>query len=483
MAHPLGFAVKTGAFIGGVWTHGASTFPVVNPADNSVIAQVANCTERDAEDAVQRAYAALPEWKGSLAKDRALILSKWANLILEHQEELARLLTLEQGKPLAEARSEITASAEAVKWAAEEAPRACGQVIPEFKTGTKILTLREAVGVCAAITPWNFPSAMVARKIAPALAAGCTMVLKPAEDAPLSALALAQLAEEAGLPAGVFNVLPCAADRAAEIGRVLCTHDAVRKITFTGSTEVGRLLMRQAATGLKRISLELGGNAPFLVFESADLEKAAEGVILSKFRNAGQTCICANRIFVQKTILEPFTQILASKFKNLTLGPGLDERTRVGPLINQEAVRKVEGHVQDALGQGGRLVCGGKPLAKDSLFFEPTLLTDLHPGMRIFSEETFGPIAGIFSFGDESEAIRLANASEYGLAAYFYSRDLGQCFRVAQALESGMVAVNEPFLSNSAIPFGGVKHSGFGREGGPFALDPFLETKYVLVGY
>jgi succinate-semialdehyde dehydrogenase/glutarate-semialdehyde dehydrogenase len=483
MNNPEARFMKTGYFIGGKWGAGASSFPVFNPANGEFLAQVANCSERDAEDAVRVAFEALPTWKGLLAKERAALLEKWAALVALRQEELARLLTLEQGKPLAEARSEVGAAAEAIKWAAEEAPRTCGQVIPEFKSGTKVLVLREAVGVCAAITPWNFPSAMVTRKVAPALAAGCCVVLKPAEDTPLSALALAALAEEAGLPAGVLNVLPCDGARAPEIGRVLCSHEAVRKITFTGSTEVGRILMRQAATGLKRISLELGGNAPFLVFESADLEKAAEGAILSKFRNAGQTCICANRILVQNSVLTPFTEILSRKIKLLKVGFGLDPDTKIGPLINQDAVQKVQTHIQDALGQGGALVCGGHPLSPGSLFFEPTLLTNLHAGMKIFSEETFGPLAGIFPFEDEKEALRLANATEHGLAAYVYSQDMGQCFRVPGALEAGMIAVNEPFLSNAAIPFGGVKHSGFGREGGPSALEPFLETKYVLVGY
>lgn len=457
-------------------------FPVRNPATGECLAHVLNGSPEEAERMICSAAAAFLSWKEQTANERADLLKRWADLVEEHLEPLSVLLTLEQGKPLTEARAEIRGSVEAIVWAAEEAKRAYGQVIPEFKQGTRILTIPEPVGVCVAITPWNFPSSMVARKVAPALAAGCAVVLKPAEATPLSALALGGLALRAGIPQGVLSILPCSGDRAPAIGAVLCRHPAVQKISFTGSTEVGKVLMGYAAEGVKRISLELGGNAPFLVFNTADLELAVSGAVRSKFRNAGQTCICANRFLVQAGVYDQFVQLLAEKTKALKMGDGMSPESQIGPLIGEEAVQKASAHISDALASGGSLVAGGGRKG-NTLFFTPTVLANLTPACRLFSEETFGPVAGIFRFETEEEGVALANDSHYGLAAYFYSTDLGQCLRVSSALEYGMVAVNEPVLSNAAIPFGGRKASGFGREGGPNGLAEFMDTKYVLLGH
>lgn len=472
------------AYIDGHWVASASTrtFPVFNPATGAELIAVPDCTTVDAERAIEAAGAAFKTWSKQTAQARADLMLKWAALIGKNLEPLAALLTAEQGKPLAEARAEIKSGVESIEWAAAEARRAFGDVIPPFKAQTRILVMREPVGVVIAITPWNFPSGMITRKVAPAIAAGCTIVLKPAEDTPLSALALAQLAQDAGIPAGVFNIVTCAGESAPAIGKILTTHPMVRKISFTGSTEVGKILMGQAADTIKRVSLELGGNAPFIVFSSADLDAAVDGAVICKFRNAGQTCVCANRIFVQADIHDEFVSRLEQKVRALSIGAGDVDGVQIGPLINEDAVTKVEAHIHNAKDQGAQLICGGKRQSQTSLFYEPTILTGMTPEMILFSDETFGPVAGIFKFSTEEDVIALANDTRFGLASYFYSRDLGQCFRVAEALEYGMVAINEPILSNAAIPFGGRKESGLGREGSSEGFDEFLETKYVLIG-
>lgn len=476
--------IQTKMLINGCWVDAASqvSFSVLNPATGEVLATVPDGSALDAENAVQAAAEAFKTWKTLTAQQREEKLLRWADLIEACSEDLAQLLTAEQGKPLAEARGEIRSGVEAIQWAAAEGRRAFGDIIPPFKDGTQILVMREPVGVVAAITPWNFPSGMVTRKVAPALAAGCTVVLKPAEDTPLSALALAKLAQDAGIPAGVFNIVTCQADKAPEVGRVLTTHQLVRKISFTGSTEVGKILMRQGADTVKRISLELGGNAPFIIFDSSDLDLAINGVIASKFRNAGQTCICANRIFVQAGIHDEFVKRLETRMRGLKLGAGTEAGVQVGPLINRQGLEKVRQHVADAVTKGAKQVCGGRSAAQGELFYEPTLLTGMTPDMLLFHDETFGPVAGVFKFSDEAEVVALANATTYGLAAYFYTRELGQAFRVAKCLDYGMVGINEPILSNAAIPFGGRKESGLGREGSSEGFKEFIETKYVLIG-
>jgi succinate-semialdehyde dehydrogenase/glutarate-semialdehyde dehydrogenase len=476
--------LRTEAYIDGSWTQasGGKTFAVTNPATGETLAAVADCAQMDAERAVEAAHKAFKSWSKETAQARGVKLRRWAQLISDNLEELSLLLTAEQGKPLAEARAEVKSGVESIEWAAEQARRAFGDIIPPFKQDTQILVMKQPVGVVAAITPWNFPSGMITRKVGPALAAGCAVVLKPAEDTPLSALALAALAEEAGIPPGVLNIVPCSGDAAPAIGKVLTTHKLVSKISFTGSTEVGKILMKQGADTIKRISLELGGNAPFIVFSSADLDLAVAGAMTCKFRNAGQTCVCANRILVQADIHDEFVKRLAEKIGTLVVGAGDKDGVQIGPLINEQGVIKVEEHVANALASGASLICGGKRQEPSSLFYEPTLLSNMSPEMVLFADETFGPVAGIFKFQDEAEAIRLANDSRFGLASYFYSRDLGQCFRVSQALEYGMVAVNEPIIANAAIPFGGMKESGLGREGSVEGFEEFLETKYVLIG-
>ncbi len=474
--------VKTQAFINGGWhpARTGRTFAVIDPANGHTLADVADTGTDDAVAAIDAASAAFPAWRDTLPAQRAAILRDWQKRIVENAADLARLMTSEQGKPLAEAHGEIAAGAAMLGWAAEEARRSYGHTIPPFKSGTAVLTLREPVGVVAAITPWNFPHSMVTRKVAPAIAAGCTVVLKPAEDTPLSALALACLAQQAGVPAGVFNVLP-ASDPAA-VGNVLTSDARVRKLSFTGSTDVGRRLMAACAPTLKRVSLELGGNAPFIVFDDADIDAAVAGVMASKFRNAGQTCICANRIFVETGILDRFTAALRVETGRLKLGSGLDADVTTGPVINAAGLAKIESLVADACAQGGKAVCGGRRSDLGGTFYEPTLLTGATAAMRLAKEEIFGPIAAIFPFTGESQAIALANATEYGLAAYFYTRDLGRAWRVAAALEYGMVGINEALLASESIPFGGIKQSGFGREGGPHSLDDWTLEKYLLVG-
>lgn len=472
------------AFVNGKWVAAGSgrVFGVFNPATGERIADIPDMNASDAEKAVAAAKAAFPAWKNMTAKERGKYLLRWHQLILDNLEPLAALLTAEQGKPLAEARGEILGGAASIEWMAAEGRRVYGDTIPSHKSDARIMVVKQPVGVVGAITPWNFPNSMIARKAAPALAAGCAVVLKPSEDAPLSALALAALAGRAEFPPGIFNVVTGSRESAPLIGGVLSTHPDVRKVSFTGSTAVGKILMRQAADTVKRVSLELGGNAPFIVFESADMDKAVEGAIASKFRNAGQTCICANRIYVQESVHDAFVAKLAAKVKAMKVGAGNEDGVVIGPLINQRGLEKVQVHVADALKNGAKLVCGGKMHPAGVLFYEPTVLTEMKPGMMMTVEETFGPVAGIYRFRDESDVIAQANDTNYGLAAYFYSQNLGQCFRVAEALECGMVGINEPLLATESAPFGGVKESGIGRENSRYGIEEFVDIKYILVG-
>jgi succinate-semialdehyde dehydrogenase/glutarate-semialdehyde dehydrogenase len=467
--------------IDGRWTQAdaGGTFPVTDPASGAVIAQVPAMGAAETRRAIAAAERAWPAWRALTAAERAAILRRWHDLMLAAREDLAQLMTAEQGKPLAEARGEIGYAASFLDWFAEEGRRVYGEIIPPHQADRRLLVMKQPVGVCAAITPWNFPTAMIARKAAAALAAGCTMVVKPAEDTPLSALALAVLAERAGLPAGVLNVVTGAPEA---IGAELTANPTVRKLSFTGSTEVGRRLMRQCAETVKRLSLELGGNAPFIVFDDADLEAAVAGAIESKYRNSGQTCVCANRLLVQSGIHDAFAARLAEKVAGLKVGPGAEPGVVQGPLINAAALAKVEAQLADALAGGARLLTGGHPHALGGTFFEPTVIAGVRPGMLVMREETFGPLAPILRFATEAEAIALANATEYGLAAYFYTRDLSRAFRVAEALEFGIVGLNTGIISTATAPFGGIKQSGFGREGARQGIEEYLETKYLCVG-
>jgi succinate-semialdehyde dehydrogenase/glutarate-semialdehyde dehydrogenase len=472
------------AIVGGQRTLAADgrTLAVRNPADAQTIATVPDCGPADAVKALDAAERAFSTWRATTAKERAALMKAWFAKLTDNREDLARLISLEQGKPLSESRSEVVYGASFIEWFAEEAKRAYGEIIPETVKGRKLLVLREPVGVAAAITPWNFPVAMLTRKLGPALAAGCTVLSKPAEDTPLSALALAALAEEAGIPAGVINVVPASRARTPEVVDVWLKDPRVRKITFTGSTVVGKHLMREAANTLKRVSLELGGNAPFIVFDDADLDKAVEGAIASKFRNSGQTCVCANRIFVQDSVFDVFGEKLAAAVNRLKVGPAWEDDVEQGPLINERALAKVEEHLADAVAKGARILTGGGRHSRGGTFFQPTVVAGATADMKLAREETFGPVAPLFRFKNEQDAIRLANATEFGLAAYFYARDLGRVWRVAQALECGMVGVNEGIISTEVAPFGGVKESGFGREGSRHGLDEFLNLKYVAMG-
>jgi len=476
--------IKDKAYINGEWrvAHSGKVFSILNPATGAKIAEIPDMDATDTNDAVAAAKAALPAWRARTAADRAQLLKNWDMLIRKNLDALALLLTTEQGKPLAEAKGEITAGANSIDWFAAEARRIYGDTIPSHKADVRVLVLKQPVGVVGAITPWNFPNAMITRKVAPALAAGCTVILKPAEDAPLSALALAELAAQAGIPAGVLNIVTGSRDSAAAIGEVLSTHKDIAKFSFTGSTAVGKILMKQTADTVKRVSMELGGNAPFIVFDSADIDKAVDGAIISKFRNAGQTCVCANRLYVQDTIYDMFVAKLATKVKAFKVGNGAEDGVTLGPLINDRAVAKVQDHVKDALAQGAKLACGGNIHKAGPLFFEPTILTEMTPQMALKSEETFGPVAGIFRFTTEAEVVREANDTIFGLAAYCYTNNLGQAFRMSEALEYGMVALNEPMVTNEAYPFGGIKESGMGRENSKYGLDEYLEIKSVIIG-
>jgi succinate-semialdehyde dehydrogenase/glutarate-semialdehyde dehydrogenase len=475
--------LHTEALIDGAWIAGAARFDVLDPATGAKLADVPLLGASEADAAIAAAARALPAWRARTARDRAGILRRWFDLLHAHAEDLARIMTAEQGKPLAEARAEVTFGASFIEWFAEEARRIYGETIPTTDPNKRYLVIRQPIGVCAAITPWNFPIAMITRKVAPAIAAGCTVVVKPAEATPLCALALAGLAQRAGLPAGVLNVLTSDAGGAAAIGKVLCASPAVRHLSFTGSTEVGRLLVAQCAPSVKKLSLELGGNAPFIVFDDADLDSAVEGAMVSKYRNAGQTCVCANRFFVQAGIYEAFLERLAAKAREIRLGNGFEPGVAQGPLIDGDAVLKVEAHVADALAKGARLIAGGgRADAFGPRFFAPTVLADVTPLMRCASEETFGPVAAVSRFETEADAVRLANATEFGLASYLYSRDIGRIFRVAEALEYGMVGVNTGLVSTAEVPFGGVKQSGLGREGARQGIDEYVETKYLCLG-
>ncbi len=470
--------IRQQCMVDGRWT-GEPQTAVTNPATGAVIARVPNFGAVEAKAAIEAAHRAFPSWSGRLAKERSAILRRWFDLQMKHAEELAQLMTAEQGKPLAEARGEVAYGASFTEWFAEEAKRVYGETIPHFKKGGRILVHRQPIGVVGAITPWNFPLAMITRKVSPALAVGCTVVVKPAPDTPLTALALAALAQEAGFPDGVLNVITGDAEA---IGKELTSNPLVRAITFTGSTRVGKLLMAQCASTVKKVSLELGGNAPFIVFDDADLDKAVEGAIASKFRNMGQTCVCANRILVQDGVYDAFAAKLGERVSKMKVGPGNEEGVVQGPLINEAGLAKVEAHVADALAKGARAITGGKRHALGHTFFEPTVLINVDAGMRLASEETFGPVAPLFRFKEEDEAIRFANGTPYGLAAYFYSRDVARVWRVAEKLEYGIVGVNEGIVATEVAPFGGVKESGLGREGSRHGLDEFLEMKYMYLG-
>jgi succinate-semialdehyde dehydrogenase/glutarate-semialdehyde dehydrogenase len=472
--------VETAAFIDGLWIESQTTFEVTNPADGSVIAEVADLGASETLIAIEAAHRAFPAWAARTAKERGAILRQWSDLMLVHAEALARLMTAEQGKPLAESRGEVAYGASFIDWFADEAKRAYGHSIPTPMPGKRLVSIKQPVGVCAAIAPWNFPIAMITRKVGPALAAGCTVVVKPAAETPLCALAIARLATEAGVPAGVLNVVT--GKDSAAIGKALCDDARVRKLSFTGSTPVGKTLYAQCAGTMKKLSLELGGNAPFIVFDDADLEAAVDGAIASKYRNTGQTCVCANRLLVQSGIHDAFVARLTQKVAAMKVGPGVGEGVTIGPLINAKAIAKVEALVREAVEQGAVAMTGGARHDLGGLFWQPTVLTGATPDMRLFQEEIFGPVAPIVKFDTEQEAIDLANATPFGLASYFYSRDVGRCWRVAEAIEAGMVGINEGIISTEVAPFGGVKDSGLGREGSSEGLDEYLETKYLCFG-
>jgi succinate-semialdehyde dehydrogenase/glutarate-semialdehyde dehydrogenase len=469
---------RQAAYVDGRWIAGTASLAVINPASGKVLGQIADLGQAEALEAVAAAERAYPAWRALTAKARGAILRKWSDLMLAHQEDLARLLTAEQGKPLAEARGEIAYAASFLEWFAEEGRRAYGEITPPHLADRRILTLREPVGVVGAVTPWNVPSAMITRKVGPALAAGCVVVLKPSELTPYSATALAVLAAEAGVPPGVFNVVT---GRPQAIGEVLTGDPRIAKFTFTGSTPVGKMLAARCMDTVKRVSLELGGNAPFIVFDDADIAAAVEGAMASKFRNAGQTCVCANRFYVQRGVYDAFAEALTAKVRTLTLGDGLAGAADQGPLINAAAVDKVERHVADALDGGARLLSGGRRSNVGAQFYEPTVIADVRPDALLTKEETFGPLAGLIAFDTEDEAVRLANDSRAGLAAYFYSRDIGRVFRVTEALQYGMVGANAGAISTEIAPFGGVKESGFGREGSRHGLDEYLNVKLSLI--
>jgi len=473
--------LKTGAYINGQWLDSDSgdTLAVTNPATGDLIAHVASCGTAETRRAIEAAQSAQLDWRQRSIKDRAAILRKWFNLMMENQEDLAKILTAEQGKPLAEARGEIAYGASYIEWFAEEGKRIYGDTIPHSTNDKRLVVIKQPVGVVGCITPWNFPNAMLTRKIAPALAAGCTVVCKPANATPLSAYAFAELAERAGVPAGVINLVT---GRTAEIGKELTSNPIVRKLTFTGSTPVGKQLMAECAATVKRTSMELGGNAPFIVFDDADLDAALTGVMLSKYRNSGQTCVCANRILIQEGVYDEFAGKLAEAVKGLKVGDGTDDGVTIGPLINEGAAKDVMGFIDDAVSKGARVIAGGRRSDLGGSFVEPTILTQVSDDMKVFREEIFGPVAPLFKFRTEEEAITMANDTEFGLACYFYSRDIGRIWRVGEGLDYGIVGINEGIISNEMAPFGGVKESGQGREGSRYGLDDYLEIKYMCMG-
>jgi succinate-semialdehyde dehydrogenase / glutarate-semialdehyde dehydrogenase len=470
------------AYIDGEWASADSgaTFEVTNPATGAVIARLPDMLETETRRAIEAANAAWSAWAAKTAKERAQVLRKWFDLMMASQEDLAVIMTSEQGKPLAESRGEVAYGASFIEWFAEEGKRIYGDVIPQTQPGRRIVVLKQPIGVVAAITPWNFPNAMITRKCGPALAAGCPIVIKPPAETPLSAIALAVLAERAGIPKGIFNIVTT--KHSSRVGQEMTGNATVRKFSFTGSTEIGKLLMRQCASTVKKVSLELGGNAPFIVFDDADLDAAVAGAMLSKFRNMGQTCVCANRLFVQDKVYDAFAQKLATATAALKVGDGLGDGVMQGPLINMEAVEKVERLIKDATSKGAKVATGGKRHALGHTFFEPTVLTEVNTQMAIAQEEIFGPVATLFRFKTEADAIRLANDTEYGLAAYFYARDIGRVWRVAEALEYGIVGINEGIISTEVAPFGGMKESGIGREGSKYGIEDFVEMKYLAMG-
>ncbi len=472
--------LKTNALINGEWVAGNSRFAVNDPATGLKLADVANLGAAETEAALQAANKAWPAWRAKTAKERAAILMKWFHLLHQHADDLARIMTAEQGKPLAEAKGEVGYGASFIDWFAEEARRVYGETIPTTDNNKRYLVIKQAMGVCAAITPWNFPIAMITRKVAPALAAGCPVVIKPAEQTPLSALAVAELALRAGMPAGVLNVITADGDNSIAVGKVLCASDIVRHLSFTGSTEVGRILAAQCAPTIKKLSLELGGNAPFIVFDDADIDSAVEGAMVSKYRNAGQTCVCANRLYVQDKVYDAFVAKLAEKAKGIKVGNGFEAGVNQGPLIDDQATAKVERHVADAVSKGAKVVVGGTKMG--DRFYTPTVLANVTGDMLCAKEETFGPVAPVFRFKTEEEVIAAANNTEFGLASYFYSRDVGRIFRVSEALEYGMVGINTGLISTAEVPFGGVKQSGLGREGSHHGIDDYVEIKYLCLG-
>ncbi|HBM3286990.1 TPA: NADP-dependent succinate-semialdehyde dehydrogenase [Klebsiella michiganensis] len=469
------------ALINGRWRDASSkeTLAVTNPANGQQLGSVPKMGAAETREAIDAAAGALPAWRALTAKERSAILRRWFELMMEHQDDLARLMTLEQGKPLAEAKGEISYAASFIEWFAEEGKRIYGDTIPGHQADKRLLVIKQPIGVTAAITPWNFPAAMITRKAGPALAAGCTMVLKPASQTPFSALALAELANRAGIPDGVFNVVT---GSASEVGNELTGNQLVRKLSFTGSTEIGRQLMEQCAKDIKKVSLELGGNAPFIVFDDADLDKAVEGALASKFRNAGQTCVCANRLYVQDGVYDRFAEKLQQAVSKLQIGDGLQPNVTIGPLIDEKAIAKVQEHIADALGKGARIVTGGKVHELGGNFFQPTILVDVPGDAKVAKEETFGPLAPLFRFKDEADVIAQANDTEFGLAAYFYARDLSRVFRVGEALEYGIIGINTGLISTEVAPFGGVKSSGLGREGSKYGIEDYLEIKYMCIG-
>jgi len=477
--------LKTDALVNGQWIKGAAgqRFDVLDPATGTKLADVANLGPADAEAAIQAANAAWPAWRTKTAKERSIILRKWFDLLMANQEDLGRIMTAEQGKPFPEAKGEVAYGASFVEWFAEEAKRVNGETLPQFDNNRRLMVIRQPIGVCAAITPWNFPLAMITRKVAPALAAGCPVIIKPAELTPLTALAAAELAVRAGIPAGVLNMITADADNSIAVGKVFCASETVRHISFTGSTEVGRILMQQSAPTVKKLSLELGGNAPFIVFDDADIDSAVEGAMASKYRNAGQTCVCANRLYVQDGVYDEFVKKFAAKVAAVKVGNGFEEGVSQGPLIEEAALQKVERHVADAVAKGGKVVTGGQRATDlGTQFFQPTVVADAKADMLCATEETFGPFAPVFRFKTEQEAVNAANATIFGLASYFYSRDVGRIFRVSEALEYGMVGINVGILATEHVPFGGVKQSGLGREGSHHGMDDYVELKYLCLG-
>jgi len=472
--------LRTDSLVNGVWEAGQQRFEVNDPATGETLATVANLSAVDGRVAIDAASTALPAWRRKTAKERSAVMMKWFHLITQHADDLARIMTAEQGKPLGEARAEVLYGASFIEWFAEEARRIYGEIVPTTDNGKRYLVTKQAIGVCAAITPWNFPIAMITRKVAPALAAGCTVVIKPAEQTPLSALALGELAQRAGVPPGVLNIITADSNASIEMGKVLCASHEVSHLSFTGSTEVGRILASQCAPTIKKISLELGGNAPFIVFDDADIDSAVAGAVVSKYRNSGQTCICANRFYVQASVYDAFLEKLANKVEEIKVGNGFVEGVHQGPMIDEHGLIKVEEHVADALTKGAKLLTGGYRI--NERFYAPTVLANATADMLCAGEETFGPVAPIFKFNTEAEAVALANNTEFGLASYFYTRDIGRIFRVSEALEYGMVGVNTGLISSAEVPFGGVKQSGLGREGSHHGMDDYLEIKYVCLG-